>query len=138
MSATIVLDACALLALLEDEPGADKILEVYDRAVSGEVALVMNTLNLLEVYYALYRGHGKEQAGLFFEEIKRSPVFIKNEISEGVFVEAGRLKASYKISLADSIALAEASVSGGALLTADHHEFDIIEQKERIAFHWFR
>ena len=36
------------------------------------------------------------------------------------------------------VALAEASVSGSALLTADHHEFDVIEQKERIKFCWIR
>jgi predicted nucleic acid-binding protein len=43
---------------------------------------------------------------------------------EEIFMEAGRLKASYKISLADSILLAESIISGGTLLTADHHEFD--------------
>jgi predicted nucleic acid-binding protein len=60
------------------------------------------------------------------------------KLSDKVFTEAGRFKASYKISLADSIALAETSVSGGKLLTADHHEFDIIEKQEKIKFNWIR
>ena len=55
-----------------------------------------------------------------------------------IFTEAGRLKASYKISLADSVALAQTIVSGGALLTADHHEFDAIEKHENIRFEWIR
>jgi predicted nucleic acid-binding protein len=59
-------------------------------------------------------------------------------LSDAVFAVAGRLKASYRISLADAVALAEASVSGGALLTSDHHEFDAIEQKENIRFLWIR
>ena len=53
-------------------------------------------------------------------------------------MEAGRLKATYRISLADSIALAEASVSGGILLTADHHELELVEKNENIVFHWIR
>ena len=53
-------------------------------------------------------------------------------------MEAGRLKATYKISLADSVALAEAFVSGGTLLTADHHELDVIEKHEKIQFQWIR
>ena len=52
--------------------------------------------------------------------------------------EAGRLKVAYKISLADSIALAQTLVVDGALLTCDHHEFDIIVGKENIRFAWIR
>jgi len=37
-----------------------------------------------------------------------------------------------------SIALAEASVRKAELLTSDHHEFDIVEAKEKIRFCWFR
>jgi hypothetical protein len=59
-------------------------------------------------------------------------------LTDSVFNEAGRFKASYRISLADSIALAETIVSSGELLTADHHEFDVIEKQEEIKFHWIR
>ncbi|MDR0446149.1 MAG: hypothetical protein LBH17_03835 [Oscillospiraceae bacterium] len=54
-------------------------------------------------------------------------------------IESGRLKSAYKISLADAIALAEASVSGGHCVTADHHEMDKVEQGEpNIKFMWIR
>ena len=39
---------------------------------------------------------------------------------------------------ADSFALAQALVLDGLLLTADHHEFDVIEDKENIKFVWVR
>ena len=55
-----------------------------------------------------------------------------------LFAEAGRLKASYKISFADSFALAQTIVSGGELLTSDRHEFEVIEGKEDIRFVWIR
>jgi len=91
-----ILDACALLAMLRDEPGADKVAAAINAAHNGEAEVVMHKANLLEVYYDLYRS------------------------------QAGRLKASYKISFADSFALAQALVSGDELLTADHHEFEPI------------
>jgi PIN domain nuclease of toxin-antitoxin system len=42
MSEAYVLDACAMLAVLSDEPGADKVVEAYKKAASGEVALIMH------------------------------------------------------------------------------------------------
>jgi PIN domain nuclease of toxin-antitoxin system len=48
-----VLDACALLAVLSNEQGADIVENVYEKAVSGEAVLSMHRLNLLEVYYRL-------------------------------------------------------------------------------------
>ena len=138
MKQIYILDACALLALLSNEPGADIVANVYQKAVSGEITLAINKLNLLEVYYDLIRTYGKENADNFYKKFKQSPINIYHEISDEIFTEAGRLKASYKISLADSVALAQAIVSGGALLTADHHEFDPIEKRENIRFEWIR
>ncbi|GHU14927.1 hypothetical protein FACS1894163_00050 [Spirochaetia bacterium] len=54
------------------------------------------------------------------------------------YSEVGRLKASYDISFADSIALGYALVLGQPLITADHHEFDEIEKHEKIIFEWIR
>ena len=127
-----------MLAVLAKEQGADKVVEFYKKAASGEIMLIMNKLNLLEVYYDLYRAYGKERADGFLAEIKQSPIVVNHEFSDEIFTEAGRLKASYRISLADSVALAQAVVSGGVLLTSDHHEFDIIETKESISFVWIR
>ena len=133
-----VLDACALIALLQDEAGADKVAEAINAANNGEATISMNKLNLLEVYYNAYRSLGREQADMMLAEFKKQPVIIHHEISDEVFLEAGRLKATYKTSLADSIALAEAAVAGGELLTADHHELDVVEKNEEIQFYWIR
>jgi predicted nucleic acid-binding protein len=82
---------------------------------------------------------GKSVADRTWQTVKQSVVHIVSDFSDEVFAEAGRLKASYKISLADAIALAETSVSGGVLVTADHHEMDKVEQREpNIKFQWIR
>jgi predicted nucleic acid-binding protein len=133
-----VLDACALVALLKGEQGAEIVEAAFDAAHKKTATIIMNKINLLEVYYDAYRTHGKEQADLMLSNLKKGPVSINSEISDDIFAAAGRLKASYKISLADSFALAQAIVTGGELLTADHHEFDKIEGIEPISFNWIR
>jgi len=124
--------------LLRNEPGADKVASAINAANNGEADIMMHKANLLEVYYDLYRSFGKEKSDLILSEIKKRPIEINADITDEIFAEAGRLKASYKISFADSIALAQAIVSGGELLTTDHHEFDVVEKNEKIRFHWIR
>ncbi|MCL2786170.1 MAG: PIN domain-containing protein [Methanomassiliicoccaceae archaeon] len=120
------------------ERWTDKVVAVLDSAERGEVTVAMNKLNLMEVYYGTYRSCGKDNADRMLSSLKTAPISVKQEITDDIFFEASRLKVSYKISLADSIALAEASTSGGELLTADHHEFDIVEKNEKIKFCWIR
>jgi len=48
------------------------------------------------------------------------------------------LEAIYKISLADSFAVAQAKVTNGILLTSDHHELEAVEASEPIKFLWIR
>jgi predicted nucleic acid-binding protein len=134
-----VLDACALLAVFNKEDGGELVRDIIEQAKTDDATSVrMNIINLLEVYYGLYREYGKEVADNIMYKIKTSPIEIIETITEDVFGEAGRLKASYKISMADSIALAEASVSDGSLVTSDHHEFDVVEMAENISLYWFR
>jgi len=132
-----VLDACALVALLKNEKGADNVVAAYKKAENDEAQIIINRINLLEVYYGFYRESGKEYAENIIDSVSKSIVSI-SEFDKSLFNEAGRLKASYRISLADSIVLAQSIVSSGILLTADHHEFDVIEGKEPIRFGWIR
>ncbi|MCL2199722.1 MAG: PIN domain-containing protein [Defluviitaleaceae bacterium] len=133
-----ILDANALLALLRNEQGADKVADIINAANKGKVKITMHKANLLEVYYDLVRSYSKDKADEILAEIKKRPIEINPEITDEIFTEAGRFKAMYKISFADSFALAQAKVLGGALLTSDHHEFDVIEGKEDIEFDWVR
>jgi predicted nucleic acid-binding protein len=137
MSEIFVLDACALVALLNNENGADIVVDAYKKAENGKARIVMNRINLLEVYYGFYKEKGEQYAKNVLSGVAQSVVAI-SEFDKVIFTVAGRLKASYKISLADSIALAQALVMDGELITADHHEFDVIEGKEPIRFHWIR
>jgi hypothetical protein len=56
-----------------------------------------------------------------------------------VLIEAGRIKSDYRrISLADSIVIAETSIRTGFLVTADHHEMEKIDKAGVVNFLWIR
>ena len=133
-----VLDACALLAVLNEEDGGEFVRGIIERAEFGSIKVSMNIINLLEVYYNVFRKGGKEIADNILLEVEASPIEVIETISKDVLREAGRLKVSYNMSVADSMAVAEASVSDGILVTSDHHELEAVEASENIMFHWFR
>ena len=126
------------LLCCKNELGAKKVSDVINTAYKGEAEIIMHKANLLEVYYDAYRYRSKEQADLMLEKVEKCPIQINAEITDEIFTEAGRLKAIYKMSFADSFALAQAKISGGALITSDHHGFDVIESNEDIMFAWIR
>jgi len=137
MNKSYVMDACAIIAFLRDETGADIVTHLLRDAEAGKVIIYMNKLNLLEVYYDAYRVDGKQKADVEQGLIKKLPITIKSGLSDAVFMEAGRFKAKYKISLADAVAVAEASALDATLVTADR-EFELVEQRERIMIYWIR
>jgi predicted nucleic acid-binding protein len=129
MKTTLVLDACAMIAFLNDEPGADVVEELLVKARQNDIELIINAINALEIYYDVYRTDGAGMADKTLEKIRNLPIKIVHAISEEVFREAGKLKATCKISLADAVALAEANVRHTQIVTADHHEFDELEKE---------
>ena len=92
------MDACALIALINKEDGFEIVEDVLKRAQTGNAAVIMNKLNLLEVYYDAYRNYGREAADKLIKNINKPPITIKSELSDAVFKAAGRMKASYRIS----------------------------------------
>ena len=126
-----ILDACALLALLRNETGADRVAELLNQSNRGEQTVLMHKANLLEVYYDIYRLYGKLKADEIINEVKEQAITVIPDISDELFTCAGRIKSKYKISFADTFALAAAEITGATLLTSDHHEMDIIEKTKQ-------
>lgn len=138
MANRFMLDACAIIAYLNDEKGADKVEELLWQSEQRSKGLSIHEVNLLEIYYGVYRDEGEELAEETFNKVINLPIKISKGLKKNVFKEAGRLKAIYKVSLADSIALAEAKVNGMPLVTCDHHEFDRIQERNEMSFLWIR
>ena len=91
----------------------------------------------MEVYYGFYRNNGSDYARKIVDNVDLSPIII-SDVDMNLLLEAGRLKAIYRISMADSIVLAQAFVLDGYVLTSDHLKFDDIEGYEKIKFDWIR
>ena len=133
-----ILDACGLIAFIYNEPGAEIVKHILKEAANGNTKVYMNKLNFFEVFYGIRREEGLNIATSVYDTVLKLPIEIIASISDEVFFEASRIKSAYPMSLADSIALGEASTSNASLITSDHHEFDIVAEKENIQFTWVR
>jgi len=133
-----VFDACALIALLTRETGYENVESIIKQAADGQVKIVMHTLNLYEVYNDVCRSYDETAALVFLQETEKSPITLRSEISMEMIISASALKRKYKMSLADSIGLAQTIISQGIFVTADHHELDVVARNEEIGFSWIR
>ena len=138
MSNIFILDACALIALLAGEQGAENVKKIIQDAVDGKINIKINQINLLEVYYKVCNVYNQNEANKTMKKIKEFPIEIIIGLKEDVFNEAGRIKSKYKIPLGDSIVVAECIIGNGILVTSDHNDFGKIEKKEKIKINWFR
>jgi predicted nucleic acid-binding protein len=133
-----VLDACALLALLNEEEGGDKVNELFKQAKAEKITLSMSVVNLIEVFYGLIRDEGLDRAVEILTQIDDSPLKIVDTISPTVYQRASRLKGTNKMSIADAIGIATAENLDAAFVTSDHHELNAVAAKEALNFYWFR
>ncbi len=62
MEKAYVMDACALLALINDEDGANYVESFLEKAQVGTINIYMNKINLLEIYYGIFRAEGQLKA----------------------------------------------------------------------------
>ncbi|MCL1833004.1 MAG: PIN domain-containing protein [Leptospirales bacterium] len=138
MNNIFIFDACALIALLAGEPGAEKVKDIIQDAIDGETTIKINQINLLEVYYHIINVYNQNKANKMLEKIKEFPIEVIIGLTADVFKEAGRIKSKYKIPLGDSIAVAECVINKGILVTSDHTDLDKIENAENIKINWFR
>jgi predicted nucleic acid-binding protein len=109
---TKALDAWALLALVRDEPPAERV----EAELAGGTG-VISWINLGEVYYHELRRLGEDGAGRLVERARR--VLIAEEPDADLVMDAARIKAAGKLSYADCFALATAARHTIPLLTGD-------------------
>jgi predicted nucleic acid-binding protein len=136
---TSVLDACALIAWLKNEPGADVVDGLLDRAEEGEIDLFISIVNLVEVYYGFMKDLGEDRAREIMQIVQETAVKVIDTTDGAVFEEVARLKSTLKgFSLADAFGLATASVYDASFVTCDHHELEKFQGKVKTPFLWIR
>jgi len=121
-----VLDACALVAFLYDEDGAEVVQELLDH---DENRCLIHAINACEVYYDLLRRGNDKDAASLEGVLEDTGVQLNSDLSIELWKAAGKLKAEWRrVSLADCFALALTIDQQASLVTSDHHELDSIAE----------
>jgi predicted nucleic acid-binding protein len=130
--ATKVLDSYALMAFFEDEPGADLVRGLLQKAADNGTSLLMSVVNLGEVWYSIARTTSPETADQYINEIKGLGVDIVN-VDWALTRQAAAFKADGNMSYADCFAAALAKSRKADLVTGDK-EFKSLESEIKIAW----
>jgi len=127
-----VLDASALLAFFEDEPGGAKVQELLTQAGQAQRPLLMSVVNWGEVLYVVWRRRGEEAARERIRAISRYPLEIVAADQETALLAAS-LKARHRLPYADCFAAALAQQRKATLATADK---DFAQVEKELAILW--
>ena len=130
--ATKVLDSYALMAFFEDEPGADFVRGLIQKAVESDTNLLMSVVNLGEVWYSIARTNSPETADQYIHEIKGMGIEVV-DVDWTLTRQAALFKVSGNISYADCFAAALAKLRKAELVTGDK-EFKLLEGEIKISW----
>jgi len=136
---TYILDACALIALLNEERGKgyETVKNLLLRAVAGEVTLCMSLVNLVEVYYRFIQLSDIETAAAIMQPVKSLPIKFIHDITDDIYYEAALCKARYPMSLADAFLCATAKCFSATIVTKDK-EIKPVEESESLPILWIQ
>ncbi len=118
MSKTYVLDANAVLDLVEAGPGFGKVEQLLKAALQNQVSVLISVLNWGEVFYLLWQRRGEEKARQTIANLSRLPLQIV-VVDFLQALKAGELKALHQIPYVDCVAAALAVLQQATLVTSD-------------------
>ena len=93
-----LFDTSAILTLLEDEEGAQRVETLLRRE-----EVLFPVLALLETYYITLQGQTEDLADQRYALLKQLPKAILWNVDEPTLLTAGRFKAAHRLSLADAL-----------------------------------
>ena len=130
MAKAEVLDSWALLCYLEQEPGFEKMIELFEKATESSSPIFMCIINWGEVYYQVARRFGDIKAQEIEQLIETLPITMI-EADKHLTREAARIKARKRIAYADCFAAALAHLKRAELYTGDP-EFRALEKDIKV------
>jgi len=132
LAAPKVLDSWALLCYLEQEPGYEKVIDLFEKAVESSKPLLMSIVNWGEVYYQVMRRFGDQKAQEIEQLVQTLPITLI-EANKELTREAARIKAKKRMAYADCFAVALARLRKAELYTGDP-EFKVMEKEIKIVW----
>ena len=125
-----VLDSHALLALLRDEPGAEAVAAILEKAGQRDQPVHMTEVNYAEVQYTIRRKDGDAAWQTIAGELIAAPIQF-HPADRHLADFAADFKSRFKMSLADAFAAALAKEKKAELVTGDP-EFKALEKEIKI------
>lgn len=113
-----LLDTSALLALRDEEAGADRVATLLQQAQAGRAVCCGCFMSLMEVYYRVWKDEGETAGRLAYEQCRSLPMEWIHESTE-LLEEAAAIKAKNALSLADAWIAATARLAGATLVHKD-------------------
>ncbi len=118
MAERFLLDTSALVAFLQAEPGAPRVLDLLEKAARHEVEVSACFVSLTEVQYITFYDYGEEAARKAVADLKRLMVFWQDS-DDDLCASAADLKATHKVSFADAFVAATALRFDAVLIHKD-------------------
>jgi predicted nucleic acid-binding protein len=113
-----VLDANAVLRLLLNEPGAQRVEGLIREARRSSTPLLLSVANWGEVFYLSWQRHGEEVTRKTIDDLSRLPIrVLPLELPQAR--KAAEMKARHQIPYVDCLAAALASLHQATLVTSD-------------------
>lgn len=127
-----LLDSYAILALLADEEGAEAVADLLREAQRSEVPLLMNEINVGEVYYIVGKTRSMDAAERVLDHLETLPLEVVGNDFDDV-LDAARVKAGHPLSYADAFSVATALRYDAVVVTGDP-EFRAVEDLVEVAW----
>lgn len=130
MTRTYVLDANAVLDLVEAGPGFHKVEQLLQAASHNQHSVLISVINWGEVFYLLWQRRGEEKARRTLAGLARLPLqIVAVDLSQAL--QAGEIKVFHKLPYVDCIAAA-LTVSHQAILVSSDRDFEKLGRRVQI------
>ena len=124
MASRWLLDTSALLALRDNEAGAEHVAALLRQAIDGQSMVLACFMSRMEVLYRVWKDEDERQARLADAQIQSLPICWV-VASELLLEQAAAIKACHALSVADAW-IAAAARQEGAVLVHKDPEFQAI------------
>lgn len=118
MTTRWLLDTSALLALRDDEDGAQRVAGLLKAAQSGESRCLVCFMSRMEVLYRVWKDEGERRARLADAQLQSLPIEWVS-CSDALLERAAAIKACHPLSVADAWIAASAQLQGAVLVHKD-------------------
>lgn len=133
--ASLVLDAWAIMAWLKgQQPAAHFVRNLLDSAERREQTLVMNIMNLGEVFYLSAKAKDLAYGQRVLGGLR--PILAIESATDELVMHAARLKAEHAISYADAFAAATAIAREAPLVTGDTELRAVAAVEQKLKLQW--